>query len=420
MKSLWVVNKCCGAMHEHIYGKKSTGGLWLDVAISEAKQANDDTIIVVNVEKIKDVRFFQDGNTKYYTIPGEPNAKYDYAGVEAKKHWGKIVSNEKPDNIVLWGSEFPYGLAAIDAAPTLPTYIYIQGILDSIAKYYTAGMSKKELKYAWTFRDVIKGDSILQTQKDFERRAEYEKKIIQRAKHVIIENRWSLAYLKKICPDATAHIQYLQISDDFYASHWKEDGYDEHVIMCPAAYYPIKGLHMLLRALAIVKEQYPDVKLIIPGLPLNTGATIHDRLRRKGYDKFISHLIAQLGLQKNVSYIGFLTATEMAQRMSRANCFVVCSAIENHSSTLKEAMAVAVPCIASYVGGIPEYAEDGKNALLYRYEDYEVAAQHILNVFEQKELRMRLSEEAQKTMSTFDKCKSGYWGLRQIVAGVQS
>ena len=38
--------------------------------------------------------------------------------------------------------------------------------------------------------------------------------------------------------------------------------------MCSAANYPIKGLHMLLKALTIVKAYYPDVKLFIPGTPL--------------------------------------------------------------------------------------------------------------------------------------------------------
>ena len=39
---------------------------------------------------------------------------------------------------------------------------------------------------------------------------------------------------------------------------------------------------------------------------------------------------------------------------------VVPSAIENHSSTLREAMAVGVSSIASYVGGIPEQLSTAK------------------------------------------------------------
>ena len=415
MNSLWIVNKCCGALHEHIYNKKSTGGLWLDVALSEAKQNTDDHIAVVHIEKINKVRIFRDGNITYYTIPGEPNANYNYKSVNTQNHWREIIASEKPENIVLWGTEFPYGLAVMKVVSNIPIYIYIQGILDSIAKYYTAGLTEKELRKSLTFRDIIKGDSIQKVQKDFAKRAKYEAEMICGSKHVIIENQWSFAYLKKICPDVIAHIQYLQVSDIFYQTSWTQQSYISHTVMCPAAYYPIKGLHVLLNAIWIVKQKYPDVKLIIPGLKLNTGASLRERLRRKGYDKLISRQIVRLGLKENIIYTGFLTATEMAEQMSKVQCFIVSSAIENHSSTLKEAMAVGVPSIAAFVGGIPEYAQNGKNVLLYRYEDYEVAAQHIISIFEDIELCKQLSTEAIKTMSSFKKDDSGYIGLRKII-----
>lgn len=416
MRSLWVVNKCCGAMHEHIYNKKSTGGLWLDVALNEAKQSEQDRIIVVNVEKIGSLRKFQDGNTTYYTIPGEPNANYDYKAVDAKKHWAQIIVDEKPDNIVLWGTEFPYGLAAMNAAPEVPAYVYIQGILDSIAKYYTAGLTKAELRSARTVRDLIKGDSVKQTQKAFARHAAYEKEIIERSKHAIIENQWSLAYLKKIYPAVIEHIQYLPIAEVFSQYRWNVKSYKPHTIMCPAADYPIKGLHMLLKAINIVKQRYPDVQLIIPGHKLNTGTTLRTRIRQNGYDRLISDMIVQLNLQSNVYYTGRLTAVEMAEHMAVVNCFAVCSAIENHSGTLKEAMMVGAPCVASYVGGIPEYAENDKNALLYRYEDYEMLAKHIMRLFEDKAFCKRLSDEAVRSMSGFKQDESGFWGLRKIIA----
>ena len=58
---------------------------------------------------------------------------------------------------------------------------------------------------------------------------------------------------------------------------------ESHTIMCPAADYPIKGLHMLLKALAIVKKQYPDVKLYVPGSPLRPTNTLKAKLKETGY-----------------------------------------------------------------------------------------------------------------------------------------
>ena len=105
-----------------------------------------------------------------------------------------------------------------------------------------------------------------------------------------------------------------------------------------------------------------------------------------------------MGLSENVTYTGSLIVDEMAEKMASVNCFAMCSAIENHSSTLKEAMTVGTPCVASYVGGVPEYAVDGENCLLYRFEDYEVLAQNICRVFAEKDLRAHLSQNAKELM----------------------
>lgn len=126
----------------------------------------------------------------------------------------------------------------------------------------------------------------------------------------------------------------------------------KHTVMCPAADYPIKGLHMLMKALAIVKQRYPEVKLYIPGTPLKPTDTLKAKLKQSGYARLIATTIRDMGLQDNMIYTGRLTADEMAQKMASVNCFAMTSAIENHSSTLKEAMTVGAPCVASYVGGV--------------------------------------------------------------------
>ena len=104
----------------------------------------------------------------------------------------------------------------------------------------------------------------------------------------------------------------------------------------------------------------------------------------------------------------------MAKKMSESNCFVMCSAIENHSSTLKEAMTVGVPCVASYVGGVPEYAVNDENCLLYRFEDYEVLAQHIIHLFESRDLCRRLSVRAISDMAE-NRAKNDFYEISKKI-----
>jgi len=398
MKSLWIVNKCCGTLHEKLYGKKSTGGQWLDAMLEEATSFPCDSIVVVNVEKNPKLSYFCEKNISYYTLCGEPNAKYNYKDPKAIASWKAIIEKEKPDIIEIWGSEFPYSLAATAVAPEIPSVVYIQGILDSIAKYYPSGLTDKELKKAITFRDLLTNTTIRQIRQDFEARSVYEKEIVKRSGHIIFENQWTKAYCAKMEPGIKAHYLPISISHSFREHSWTEENMSPHTIMCSAANYPIKGLHMLLKALTIVKKVYPDVKLFVPGTVLKDTKSLKSKLKQNGYDRLIKYMIKELDLSENIFYTGRLTADEMAQKMSEVNCFAMCSAIENHSSTLKEAMAVGTPCVASYVGGVPEYAINEENCLLYRFEDYEVLAHNICRIFEDSDLRAKLSENAKAAM----------------------
>lgn len=413
MKILWVVNKPCGALHEKLYGKKSTGGLWLDAMLDDAKESKEDSIVVVNIEKTPKISYYNDGNISYYTLVGEPNAKYDYKSKTAISIWKEIIDKEKPDVIELWGTEFPYGMAVNKVSEGIPKVIYVQGIIDSIGKYYLAGLTNKELKKAKSFRDVVTGTTIKQIQKDFSKRAVYEKEIVNSSGHIIIENHWAEAYYKKVCPQVKAHFLPISIAESFHNCSWKYEDAETVSIFCPAADYTIKGLHMLLKALAIVKQKYNNVKLYIPGSPLKETKTLKAKLKQNGYSRLIKSMLTEFDLNDNVVYTGRLTAEGMAEKMSKVNCFAMTSAIENHSSTLKEAMTVGVPCVASYVGGVPEYATHGENCLLYRFEDYEVLAQNIIRIFEDKKLCEKLSENARSKMRT-PKEKTDYARMREI------
>ena len=107
MKSLWIVNKCCGGLHRKLHGKKATGGQWLDAMLEEAQNNSDDRIVVVNIEEKPALPSYEDGKVTFYTLPGMPNAKYDYKSPKSIAGWKRIIDKEQPDVMVIWGTEFP-------------------------------------------------------------------------------------------------------------------------------------------------------------------------------------------------------------------------------------------------------------------------------------------------------------------------
>ena len=91
---------------------------------------------------------------------------------------------------------------------------------------------------------------------------------------------------------------------------------------------------------------------------------------------------------------------EMATYMSKCNVFAMPSAIENHSSTLIEAMMVGAPCVTSYVGGVADYLRHGENGFMYRFDEPETLAGYVMRLFEDTELAARMGrtsmEESRK------------------------
>lgn len=123
---------------------------------------------------------------------------------------------------------------------------------------------------------------------------------------------------------------------------------------------------------------------------------IKQRQNKPGYYSYVTDRIKKLHLEDSIVFTGYQTPAQLAERLSKANVFVLCSSVENHSSSLKEAMAIGVPSIASQVGGVTEYLENGKNGFSYRYGEYECLAGGIVRLFREKELCQMVSKTARE------------------------
>ncbi|ARJ39638.1 hypothetical protein SporoP8_12585 [Sporosarcina ureae] len=399
MKVMWITNIVIGSIHQKLFGRESNG-LWMDALLQEFISTKEHELVIVTTGRNKKYIYLEEENVKYYILPGGNPVEYDHAKKDHIQDWERLLTKEAPDIIQVWGSEFTQGLAALKAKPTIPSVLFIQGLLASIAKYYEAGIEHHELKKNITLRDMIKGDSVLAQKRKFLKNSKYEKEMLRISGNIISENIWTNANCKAIIPDLNIHSCPLSINETFKNYRWSYETSEPYTIMCNASGYPLKGLHMILKALALVKRTYPNVKLVVPGNPMISNRNIKSRLKKSGYMKYIEGLIDKLDLMDHIEFTGPLTPDNMAKTMSKVNVFVLSSALENHSSTLKEAMMVGTPCIASNVGGIPEYATHEDIALLYRFEEYELLAEYIKMIFEDPQLANRLSQNALKAVHT--------------------
>lgn len=397
MKVLWIVNSILGALSESLYNQKSHG-LWMDALLEDFKGQSKFQLVVATTNASNEIVMVEQSGVRYYALPSQPPILYDENKQENISAWKKLLEDEKPDLIQVWGTEFTHGLCALRLAKNIPSIIYMQGYLGSIARHYTAGIPERDLIRTVTFRDVIKRDSILQQQKKYYHSTKKEKEMIKLAGNIISENEWCNNSIRAIVPDINIYTCPLSINKVFSKKQWEIEKAEKHSIICTASGYPLKGLHMVLRAVALLKKRYPDIKLYVPGQKMISDGSLKWLLRKRGYTKYIEKLIKELQIEEQVVWLGRISQEELAEYYEKARVFVLSSSIENHSSSLKEAMMVGVPSVASAVGGVPEYVTHGKNGFLYRFEEYEIMAEYVATLFDNDGLAQQLSNAGREDM----------------------
>jgi len=382
MKILWITNAAIEPLGTHIYGK-AVNGAWVSALLSDFESKGEYQIVIATTAAVKkSIRLVNEHGTVFHALPDDAPINYDENCRSNIAHWQALIQTEKPDIIQVWGTEFTHGLCALRVAGNIPSVIYMQGILDAIARYYYASIPVREIRRNITFRDIIKRDSIFRQRKRYMHNAVKEAEMLQRAGNFISENNWCDAHVRAIAPNAVPHHCPLSISDAFAKYSWDINNVERHSIMCTASGYPLKGLHMMMEALALLKKRYPDVKLYVPGVKVVSDSSLQWLIRKRGYTRYIERLVKRLDIADNIVWLGYQPQDVLAERLSRIHVFALTSALENHSSSLKEAMMVGVPSVAADIGGIPEYIVNGQNGLLYRFEEYELLAEHISTIFE--------------------------------------
>lgn len=397
MKILWIVNIPLGLISKKLYGKEENG-LWMSPLLNDFKMSKEYQLIVATTAAISDTFKGEEEGVVYYALPDNVPALYDEKKRKNQSAWKTMLDEERPDLIQVWGTEFTHGLCALRVSQGIPTVLYMQGYLESIARYYLAGITDKELRQFITFRDVIKKDSIRQQQKKYFLSTRKEKEMLQLAGSVICENDWCEDSIKAVVSDVSVYRCPLSVNQVFMRYTWNIKNAERHSIICTASGYPLKGLHMVLRAVSLLKEEYPDIKLYVPGAKMISDGSFQWTLRKRGYTKYIESLVKELNIEKHIVWLGSMSQTKLAEKYSKTRVFVLSSSIENHSSSLKEAMMVGVPSVASAVGGVPEYVRHGENGFLYRFEEYEIMARYIKKLFEEDELAVKVSKAGRTDM----------------------
>jgi glycosyltransferase involved in cell wall biosynthesis len=129
---------------------------------------------------------------------------------------------------------------------------------------------------------------------------------------------------------------------------------------------PLKGIHHLVNAFAVVAKDWPSAQLSIIGKDAN-----------KRYAADLSEQVNKLGLKDRVRLIGPVSQPELAFWMANSSVLVLPSTSEGLGRVIIEAMATGTPVIGSRLGGIPELIEDGARGFLVPPGDENALAERL-------------------------------------------
>ena len=375
MNVLWITNimlpPICEAMNLPI---PAVGG-WMYSSLKKLRGSSNINFCVATVYPGTQFIDKKINGIRYFLLPLKGKSMIEYNS-HLESFWENVSEAVKPEVVHIHGSEYPHGLAYVNACGTQGVVASIQGLVSVYSRYYTAGINYKNIKNNVTFRDFAKHDGILKGKESFEKRGRYEIELLQKVHHIIGRTDWDKAHTWAINPNAEYHYCGETLRDSFYHHKWSYDACEPHTMFVSQASYPIKGLHILLKAMPLVLKKYPDAKIYVAG----GDPTSAPWWRISGYGKYLKQRIADLRLKDKVIFTGMINEEQMCQRYLKSNIFVCCSAIENSPNSLGEAQLLGMPYVASFVGGVPEIV-NWNSDVLYRFEEYEMLAEKICKIF---------------------------------------
>jgi glycosyltransferase involved in cell wall biosynthesis len=344
----------------------------LQLGIATAYQGLDDTE-------------FEDGGVQYFTR-GQKCRSFYLPGKRDMEWCKAVIRRWRPDVVHIHGTERFYGLLAQDPEIDVPIVISIQGLLRSCVQHHFGVLSSLDVVRATRPVEFATGRGLVWDYVRRRRVARQESIIIAKNRIFLGRTYWDRAQLRYLNNTAAYFHVGEVLRPVFYGLRWEAGLCDPRTIAFSNAGDPRRGTEVLLRALKALLGEFPDVRLRLAG----------SFKKSSGYSRFLLHLLRRLGLADKVEFLGYLGAEELARVLCRAHVFAQPTLVDNSPNSLCEAMALGVPCVASFAGGIPSLVSEGQSGLLFPPGDPAVLAERIREIFVNPELAAHLSAAARE------------------------
>lgn len=372
-------------------GRDATSGGWME-GLRRALEIHEPDV-ELTIASWGSVRHepFRAGNAEYLCISGD-----DRQGrmAQLKRRWrpleapqgaledcARIIAQSKPELIHVHGSESFLGLAL--AGTDVPSVISLQGIMHASLRHATTGLGLADWLRLSATRESLHGYGFAQRLSQYRTRARTELGIMALCDAYLGRTEWDRAVLKAVRPSARYYQSQEILNQVFADQEWRDPG-PEAPLFCTSGSSPFKGLEILLEALAILRRTTGRAPRLRVAGSVRSGAMWP--LLKRGLD--------DPRLRGAVDLLGVLPPAALAEEFRQAALYVHPSHMDNSPNALCEAMLMGLPCVASFVGGIPSLIRHEDCGLLFHDREPVMLAHAIERLLDDRALAVRLGNQA--------------------------
>lgn len=147
----------------------------------------------------------------------------------------------------------------------------------------------------------------------------------------------------------------------------KKENNKEKIILTDSRLVEKNGLEDLIKSIKLLKT---DAQLLIIGAgPLR---------------KNLEHLTKELNLAKKIQFLGKIPYEKIQKYYAQADIFIRPSLSEGFGNVFIQAMAAQIPVIATPVGGIPDFLQDGETGWFCKVKNPKSIAEKINYLLDEK------------------------------------
>jgi len=169
----------------------------------------------------------------------------------------------------------------------------------------------------------------------------------------------------------------------------KETKYKEPTICSISRLTPKKRVNDLIKAIAIVKKEIPNIKLIVVG----KGDEITN----------LKNLANKLNLQNNIEFKGFVKEhKDVIKYLKKSHIFCLPSILEGFGIVLLEAMASKTPYVCSDIEVLREVTREGKGGFIFKNQNPNDLASKLLFLLKNKKIYKQKVEEGNNLVKEYD------------------